>query len=245
MSLPKGINIDEPRYPQNTYANRAKHFLIVTNPLVRFSFVFKLFLGLNFIDFSSIDRTFSHLKNLLIVQLELWGTTKLESRFLTLRLKMSCGKRRRCMTLPSIPTLVVWFWRVLRPPQSYLALTLFLLFYREDDLSRANERSSADEHEWVTVKWSCVRNIIDRCSFRHHGHDDDVLSFNSCRHLLAMDESVVQRSRQLHKPFRCIAYWHQSAVNVLLPSNRWSARHSSRLKSSCEGKHILFSSSSL
>jgi tricarboxylate carrier len=33
MSLPQGINLDEPRYPQNTYINRAKHFLIVTNPL--------------------------------------------------------------------------------------------------------------------------------------------------------------------------------------------------------------------
>lgn len=31
-TLPK-INLDEPRYEQTTYINRAKHFLIVTNPL--------------------------------------------------------------------------------------------------------------------------------------------------------------------------------------------------------------------
>lgn len=34
MSLPKGINIDQPRFPQDTYINRAKHFILVTNPLV-------------------------------------------------------------------------------------------------------------------------------------------------------------------------------------------------------------------
>lgn len=33
MSLSQDINLDEPRYPQTTYLNRAKHFLIVTNPL--------------------------------------------------------------------------------------------------------------------------------------------------------------------------------------------------------------------
>lgn len=31
-SLPQ-VNLDEPRYDQSTYINRAKHFLIVTNPL--------------------------------------------------------------------------------------------------------------------------------------------------------------------------------------------------------------------
>ena len=27
------VNLNEPRYPQTNYLNRAKHFLIVTNPL--------------------------------------------------------------------------------------------------------------------------------------------------------------------------------------------------------------------
>lgn len=34
MSVPQDININEPRFPQTTYMNRARHFLIVTNPLV-------------------------------------------------------------------------------------------------------------------------------------------------------------------------------------------------------------------
>lgn len=57
MSVPKGINIDEPRFPQNTYANRAKHFLIVTNPLVRF-FIHRFSIMIIFIDFC-----FLHLQN--------------------------------------------------------------------------------------------------------------------------------------------------------------------------------------
>lgn len=37
MSVLPKINLDEPRYEQTTYFNRAKHFLIVTNPLNVFS----------------------------------------------------------------------------------------------------------------------------------------------------------------------------------------------------------------
>lgn len=35
-TLPR-VNLDEPRYDQSTYLNRAKHFLIVTNPLNAFA----------------------------------------------------------------------------------------------------------------------------------------------------------------------------------------------------------------
>ncbi|NJI29866.1 hypothetical protein HBI98_22160, partial [Aeromonas veronii] len=34
--LPR-VNLDEPRYDQSTYLNRAKHFLVVTNPLNAFA----------------------------------------------------------------------------------------------------------------------------------------------------------------------------------------------------------------
>lgn len=54
--------------------------------------------------------------------------------------------------------------------------TNVVFFFRENALDWTNERSSTDEYE-------------------HHGDDDDVLSFDTCCDILAMGESVFQRSR--------------------------------------------------
>lgn len=108
MSLPQGINIDEPRYPQTTYFNRAKHFLIVTNPIVSLVHL-KLDLKHNFCykNFLQFRRMFLRRTSLWIGQLESSEITRPASQFLMWKARMSCGMRSIFTILRFILTLEV------------------------------------------------------------------------------------------------------------------------------------------
>lgn len=144
MTLPKGINIDEPRFPQTTYINRAKHFLFVTNPLVRLKVfpnfparkIYWFFPQNVFASEESLNRAARIVKDYkagkpipdVKTEEELWQAKYLyDSAF-----------------HPDTGGLHNIF---LRPSGSYQLMTLFC--FRKNDLDRPNERASPDEYEYV------------------------------------------------------------------------------------------------